>query len=170
MYLTRQETAEVLAIVCGSQEPQRVAFGALSDQDKDVCCERAAAELDAVRFNGSRRRDDQEHAWPRIDEYGDTILRVVRLRASGEPWSLADLPFFIRAAAAVQAGRNALRLLGQDFDHDTVSAASQGIVSHSSGGVSTGVERVAAQTPRGAIDPTAWAFLRTFVAFAAEAK
>lgn len=164
-YLTAEETLSLLAEELPSTDERVTCFVAASPADRAVFARAATRDLDAVLWRG-RVEDDasdtdgdesEDLAWPRVDEFGRDILPggELALPAGITEWSRAGVPGAVRRAAAIQAGRNAVRAAGFDRARVAADMAHVGVTGRSGGGASTTVDVGRATSAWANLDPDA---------------
>lgn len=157
-YLNVAEAAALLAARLPAADERLVAFTALNDAQKAVCLVQATADLDAVLWLGVCSEGDQPHAWPRTFPNGANVTHrgVGTLPSeSSTDWSFPDIPFELRVACAIQAGRKAIEARGFDTAREARDHAGVGVTSRGGAGQSVSVDLTTANSPWARIDPDA---------------
>lgn len=160
-YLTVDETTALLAEELPSTDERRTVFDSLGAADKAVVCRQATRDLDQVPWRGatldSISGGDQELMFPRVGVCGVEVLPggELTLPSGISSWSRASIPAAIRRAAAIQAGRNAVRARGFDQARQGADLAHVGVSGRSGGGAGVTVDAGRARLAVANLDPDA---------------
>lgn len=82
-YITAAEADAIVAALIPSADPDRQAWDALDEDDKEIHITRAMVKIDLMPFRGRAATDYQEHAFPRYGQQGvpDAVKQALALEA-----------------------------------------------------------------------------------------